>query len=531
MHLQGVTIALRQRVPWEATDLGIALVRAHAKRIFAAWCLVTLPVFVLVNALGLAINAYWAAMLAMWWLKPLFDRVPLYAISRAVFGRTPGLREIVRAQFSWGWRGIAPWLLWRRLHPGRLLLLSVDLLEQSHGDQRRERVRVLTKGEAGPRNQIIMLGAEFELVLALATIGLVLLFVPTELLGDAATGLFQRLLNEPPTWAKLALNGCMWFGTTLVEPFLVGAGFGLYLNRRVQLEAWDVEHAFRRIAARLGRAVQPLALVLLFIGFVGHSAQATAASTPCAAAVATPRAGTTAPAAPAACAGADVKEASKPAMTLPLLFGANYRADGGAFGARIQHAASDLHKTERDWYWVSRDRTPETSDGSAPTWLINLLEIIALAARYWLWILAALLLAFIAWHHDVWMRWVREPAGADSAPTILTQAVETSAPLPDDIPAAVRALWQRGEQRAALALLYRAAVQRLSEGLGVPLPPGATEGECLARSRQLRDRRFAGLFSRIVICWQTAAYARRMPEPGAIETLLEEWAAPAQGVA
>jgi hypothetical protein len=34
-----------------------------------------------------------------------------------------------------------------------------------------------------------------------------------------------------------------------VEPFYVAAGFGLYLNRRVELEAWDIEQEFRRAFA------------------------------------------------------------------------------------------------------------------------------------------------------------------------------------------------------------------------------------------------------------------------------------------
>jgi hypothetical protein len=32
----------------------------------------------------------------------------------------------------------------------------------------------------------------------------------------------------------------------LLEPFYVGAGFAMYLNRRVELEAWDIEQEFRR---------------------------------------------------------------------------------------------------------------------------------------------------------------------------------------------------------------------------------------------------------------------------------------------
>jgi hypothetical protein len=30
-----------------------------------------------------------------------------------------------------------------------------------------------------------------------------------------------------------------------LEPFYVAAGFGMYVNRRVELEAWDIEQEFR----------------------------------------------------------------------------------------------------------------------------------------------------------------------------------------------------------------------------------------------------------------------------------------------
>jgi thiosulfate reductase cytochrome b subunit len=32
----------------------------------------------------------------------------------------------------------------------------------------------------------------------------------------------------------------------MLEPFYVASGFAMYLNRRVELEAWDVEQEFRR---------------------------------------------------------------------------------------------------------------------------------------------------------------------------------------------------------------------------------------------------------------------------------------------
>ena len=54
-------------------------------------------------------------------------------------------------------------------------------------------------------------------------------------------------------WLTGGSNAALWMATLvyaavvlLVEPFFVGAGFSMYLNRRVQLEAWDVEQEFRR---------------------------------------------------------------------------------------------------------------------------------------------------------------------------------------------------------------------------------------------------------------------------------------------
>jgi hypothetical protein len=69
-------------------------------------------------------------------------------------------------------------------------------------------------------------------------------------------------------------------------------------------------------------------------------------------------------------------------------------------------------------------------------------------------------------------------------------------------------------------------VLRLDDALGTSLPPGATEAECLRRSRRLADTGYADLFARIVRCWQAAAYARRLPSSGDVESLLGAWSAP-----
>ena len=49
----------------------------------------------------------------------------------------------------------------------------------------------------------------------------------------------------------LALRlACFAVAVAIVEPFFVGAGFAMYLNRRVELEAWDIEQEFRLAFAR-----------------------------------------------------------------------------------------------------------------------------------------------------------------------------------------------------------------------------------------------------------------------------------------
>ena len=130
MQIERIAVVLRPRSAWEAMELGTALVRRNAAAIWKPWLALTLPAFALVNALGWIFNHAGWALFVMWWLKPLFDRIVLHVLSRAVFGDVPGVRETLRAQLRWGLpRPMLDYLLWRRLSPVRSLYLPVDLLE------------------------------------------------------------------------------------------------------------------------------------------------------------------------------------------------------------------------------------------------------------------------------------------------------------------------------------------------------------------------------------------------------------------
>ena len=110
-----------------------------------------------------------------------------------------------------------------------------------------------------------------------------LMFVPTEFLSESARAMFSTLFQQPPRWAQLLTTCLYWLAVTLSEPVYIAAGFGLYLNRRTQLEAWDLELVFRRLAARarsLASAVAALLPVALLCAGLAFSTPASADSPP-----------------------------------------------------------------------------------------------------------------------------------------------------------------------------------------------------------------------------------------------------------
>ena len=354
MRLEGLTVALRPRSNWEATDLGIALVRRHAGTIWCAWILVTLPLFALLTLGGALIDMVWLGWLLMWWLKPVFDRVPLYILSRAVFGATPSVREAVGAQGRWGWRSMFGWLTWRRLHPSRSLLLPVDLLEGLAGPRRRERVRVLQRAASGTSMLTTLLAVNMEFMLSIAVVVLALMFVPIEFFSNADEQFWSDLFETSPLWFDCLGNLVAWLAMSLIEPFYVGAGFGLYLNRRTQLEAWDVELTFRRLAARLAGTAAAL-LPLLFGGLLlvtAARAEETAA-TPAVDAVGGAAAET---------AAEDIGDA--PPQSLRRVFAGRYLGDGESFeqSVRQAYADPDLSPKATQQVWELRDKTRKEAD-------------------------------------------------------------------------------------------------------------------------------------------------------------------------
>ncbi|WP_372016857.1 DUF4129 domain-containing protein [Pseudoxanthomonas sp. 10H] len=497
MRPEDLDVALRPRSSWEAMELGTALLRRHAGAVWRPWLLATVPVLVAVNAAAWWLDRPWLALVLVWWLKPLFERIPLYVLSRGVFGHSPGTAETLRAQRSFGMAAMPAYLLWRRFSPARALLMPVDMLEGTTAAQRRARRRVVGGPAYGQAALLACTCWLFELALALGAIASVFMAIPAELLPASFRSLGPVLSAGMPGWMQVGLNLAAWLAMSVVAPFHVAAGFGLYLNRRTETEAWDVELAFRRLRERLvAQAASAGAAVVLAVLL---------APVP----VLAQQAGKQAPA------------------TLEQVFGPE-RVDDARFreAAGRVYAAPPLGGERTVVQWRPKKKAepaPEQRDGldfSGP------LAVLSLIGEWGLWILAGLLLLLVALTAPRWWPWLRgsgarTPASPAPAPAQAVALAAVPEALPDDIPAVALRLWNEDRMRDALALVYRGSVDALARQARIELPPGATEAQCLRASRQLPVAAARELFGRVVRAWEYAAYAGRFPARQEFESLLE----------
>ncbi len=239
MNLEAITLRLRPRGAYEAMDLGVRLLQRNAGSVYLAWCVVVLPVCLAVTSL--ASIAPWLPAIVIWWLKPFFDRVVLFVLSRAVFGEQVGLRDL-RWRFLLG-NGLVWALTLRRFDFARSFNLPVYLLEGLRGKRRRQRITLLQKNTRAQAVLLTTAFIHFEIALWFSLLALCVLMLPHQ------SGLPLRALftgDDAPLWLNLSATALSVLTTSICEPVYVACGFTLYLNRRVELEAWDIEVDLRR---------------------------------------------------------------------------------------------------------------------------------------------------------------------------------------------------------------------------------------------------------------------------------------------
>jgi hypothetical protein len=244
VQVDALALRLRPRTPYEAADLGTRLCQSAWRDVYRCYVAVALPVIAL--CLASIEIASWLPIVALWWLKPWLDRTILFVLSRAAFGQRTSLRDLWNAQRQVWWSQLLLTLTWRRLSPWRSFTQAVYQLEGLSFGQFRKRVLQIRRKRAGSALFMTITYRMCETSLMIAVASLLYWFAPQGQEPD----LYALFTSNAYSWSHLLYPVGAGIVMLFLEPFYVASGFAMYLSRRAELEAWDIEQEFRRAFAQ-----------------------------------------------------------------------------------------------------------------------------------------------------------------------------------------------------------------------------------------------------------------------------------------
>jgi hypothetical protein len=506
VQIEGAKAELRSRPPYEAADLGVLLLRSLWRPTLAAWLACVLPLQLCVLLTFDSVHPAWS-YLALWWLKPVYARAYGLVVGRGLFGDAPGVRALYRGLWTDGKRGLLGDLLWRRLDPARTLVAPVALLEGLTGGAAARRRRTLGEGSTSTVGLVLAACVAMELAIMLGLIIAGQMLVPEEA-GWIAEDLWSLGAQSVSRYTMLA---SYMLAIAMVEPLFVASGFGLYINRRTNIEGWDVELTFRRMARRLAGAV---VLALL------SGALLTAVVTPASAQ----------PGSPASAAAPLSQSAVDDGLRLPV---PELASDGKAEAAMKRVLGRpELQRSRVEEHWELRSSPKSEPDRKlSMPWLSWLAGAFARLFVVLLWLLGgAALVVVIYLLVQRTQRMFPSEAGRESLPEFLAhvrnaEGRETPLSLREVVPRAL-ALLAEGKHVAALSVLYVGTLTALMRQDGLHVPRQATEGQCLAavRAAPIAEAR-RDLFGELTLLWQLSAYAHTPPDDARLRAICQRFSA------
>jgi hypothetical protein len=243
VQVDALAIRLRPRSQTEAADLGVRMCTSDPRSVYTCYWVVAIPVVVL--SLASYELAGWLPTIAIWLSKPWLDRTILFVLSRSAFGQPTRLHELWRARRDVWFRQLPLTLIVQRLSPWRSLTQPAYQLEGASLWKAGARVRQIKKRAAGSAFMMTHVFSVSETALTFALVSLLFWFAPA---GSAPDPL-EIFAGEFSTAFAIGVPVAYAVVVMFLEPFYVAAGFAMYLHRRADLEAWDIEQEFRRAFA------------------------------------------------------------------------------------------------------------------------------------------------------------------------------------------------------------------------------------------------------------------------------------------
>ena len=347
-------------------------------------------------------------------------------------------------------------------------------------------------------NQLV--GLIFEAIVSAG-----IFFGLTILLPDTWSEQLFDTFNDETLLGQWVYSLCMFIAMFCVLPFYTMAGFSLYLNRRIELEAWDIEISFRSLAerkqARTGSLVAFFpAFAAILLGLVLISPQPLLAQTQ-----------------------HDTDSARQ--LIDSVLAGEDYGSEKTVRKWRFKNLVEENEDKIPQWFidfirWLEQFLDFEIDEDTGET---------TLSASDWVKLL--LIAAFVALVVYLLYRYrvplgglVRRSADEDTdKPDVMFGLDVTPESIPENVTDKVMQLWQQQQHREALGLLYRAALSHLIEHHDMAFKASHTEAECAALVKRQGIQSLSHYFSRLTNVWRHLAYGHELPEQAVLEQLCQQW--------
>ncbi len=513
MQVENLSIALRKRSNWEAIDLGCTLARQWFLRLWGAWLIGALPVFIIAMILMYSVEDETLSIflfILFWWGKPLYEQPLLFILSRQLFSEPVTLRDVLKDYFKIIKPQLAALLLWRRLSLSRSFNNPVAMLEGLKGKERRSRLNVLHAQQSSAAQWLTIICVHIEYLLYTSLLIFLFALIPSELNDDLS--LLEWLGGEGSI--LLAINNIAYFiCISIMAPIYVASGFALYITRRIKLEGWDIELGFKRMKNRLESntstikqnnekssgvilACLPLLSCLLTFSLFPNNSYADDAL------------------------NIDKNDAK---TTIEEV---------------LKHEDFGKTITKKELTFIGSDSEDENSE--PPQWLKDFLEWLFrnlldddVSAGFKIieiiiWIAIAGFIVWLISKYSHWLNWINLPTQRTNNQTaaipnkILGMEMSKNT-LPADILAAFSVLINNKQYREALSLLYRATLSAIVHHGDIEIPASATEQECASIVSRKRDVNESKFFKSLTHAWIMLAYADREPSKETLADLREGW--------
>ena len=492
MDLDKLQFKASVRSGWQAIDLGFLMARSWWRSLFV---LAAIPSTLLFLPLLLVFweQPYWAAII-IWWLKPFWERLPLYYASRRVFAEETQEIDILRQTKTLYRKDFFAWLLWRRLSFNRAFDAPVTVLEDLKSKTRNQRLNVLhgKHTDIAFTNQLICFCC--EIIIASGIFISLLFFIPDSFNLEIYDNVDQLTLTG--YWIYTI---CGFIAMQLVLPFHTMAGFALYLNRRIELEAWDIEITFRSLAQRKLKPINSLVASILLSFLLVFAICVTPSSS---------------------LAATSHNSESAKQLVEEVLKGEDYGQEKTIKKWRF-----------KNWIEENEDRIPDWLIDMVEWWENNLGEDVddsfLTSIAFWLKLLLiglfVYLLIYLFYRFRGPLGRLRGKNANETRPDTMFGLDVRPESLPDDVPTQVMALWQSGQHREALGLLYRASLSNLIEQHELAFKSSHTEAECAALVEARGIESLSTYFSRLTTVWRRLAYGHQLPDTEKLQNLCDIW--------